>query len=342
MENKELYLEELGFKNVKKEDKKVFLALGADYGNIGDMGITIAQRELLSTSFPDYKLIEIPMYDAYLYEEDIKKILNDNDICTLIGGGNLGNVYFMWEERRRFIINLFKNNKIISFPQSINFEENEEGKKEFQNTINIYASHNNLTILSREQKSYNIMKNNFKNPVYLTPDVVFYLKEVLDKKVKNNKRENITLCFRDDGEKVIDEKSVQNLKNLLSKQVTNSVISMDTHIGNVSNIYPLKREVIFKDCLNKFYNSKVVITDRLHGLIFSIITNTPCIVFDNSNKKISSTYNTWLKDLPLIKLMDEYNEKEILKYIEDFSKINNPQIPLKNNISFDEIFKILK
>ena len=44
-----------------------------------------------------------------------------------------------------------------------------------------------------------------------------------------------------------------------------------------------------------FSSSKIVITDRLHGLIFSKITSTPCIAIDNSNNKIRETYNAWLK-----------------------------------------------
>ena len=31
-------------------------------------------------------------------------------------------------------------------------------------------------------------------------------------------------------------------------------------------------------------------TDRLHGMIFSVITGTPCIVFDNFNSKIKNAY----------------------------------------------------
>ena len=92
MENKELELEYLGFKNVKKEDKKIFIALGADYGNVGDMGITIAQKKLIEDAFPDRKIVEIPMRNAYEYENDVKNILNEDDICTIIGGGNLGNI----------------------------------------------------------------------------------------------------------------------------------------------------------------------------------------------------------------------------------------------------------
>ena len=175
MENKNL--NELGFTNVKKEDKKVFVALSADYGNIGDIGITIAQIKILQDIFPNRKIIELPMFGLYDYENDINTILNDDDICTIIGGGNFGNTYIEAEERRRFIIQTFKNNKIVAFPQSISFFNDINGQKELKKSIDIYGSHNNLTILAREEKSYNIIKSNFKNDIHLVPDIVFYLKE---------------------------------------------------------------------------------------------------------------------------------------------------------------------
>ena len=42
----------------------------------------------------------------------------------------------------------------------------------------------------------------------------------------------------------------------------------------------------FKD----FQKSELVITDRLHGMIFCYITKTPCIVMPNNNHKILMTY----------------------------------------------------
>lgn len=338
MENKDL--EYFGFKNTKKEDKKVFVALSADYGNIGDMGITIAQLKILKDIFPERKIIEIPMYSTYECEKEIKKILNNDDICTIIGGGNFGNIYLVCEERRRFIIELFKNNKIITFPQSICFLNTKEGQVELQKSIDIYKAHKDLTILTREQTSYDITKSNFKNSVELVPDIVFYLKDKLNY-AQPNIRKNISICFRNDKEKSIDSDTAENLSKLFSLNNLGDTKLISTHIGDVA-VHPNKRTEIFEDCLNNFINSKVVITDRLHGLIFSIITNTPCIAFDNTNKKISSTYNTWLKNIPLIKFMENYDEKLVLKYVKEFSNIKNPKIELSKNINFNKIFELLQ
>lgn len=318
MKKKELNLEALGFTNTTKNDKKVFIALTADYRNIGDIAITIAQRKLLSEVFPDRKIVEIPMTNAFDYEEYIKNILNDDDILTLIGGGNLGNIYLTFEERRRFIIQLFKNNKAISFPQSIDFLSTPEGLEEFKKSINIYSQNNNLTILAREEKSFEIMKNNFKNDVKLVPDIVFFLQNKINTN-KNLARKNITLCLRNDREKLTSENFSKDLEILLKENNYENISIIDTIIENPC-ISAEEQILALENFFNKhYYTSKVIITDRLHGMIFSIITNTPCIAFDNTNKKISSTYNTWLKKYPLVKFFNNYDENSILDCIEDFS-----------------------
>ena len=54
-----------------------------------------------------------------------------------------------------------------------------------------------------------------------------------------------------------------------------------------------RKKVIYKK-LKKFAKSKIVITDRLHGMIFAYLTQTPCIVFSNYNHKVKGVYD-WLK-----------------------------------------------
>lgn len=340
MEEKDLKLEEYGFAKVNKSDKKVFIALSANYGNIGDIAITIAQENMIKQLFPDRKIVEIPMNDAFHYEDEIKKILNDDDILTIIGGGNLGNTYLWFEERRRFIIKLFKNNKSISFPQSISFEDDEVGRTEFETSIEDYAQNQNLMIFAREMKSYDIMKANFKNKVYLVPDIALFLKDKILEE-HNVIREKITLCLRNDVEKTTSENITQDLMKLLKLNNFNNIFITDTHLGH-DLVKISEREKIFKELLQEFKNSKVVITDRLHGMIFCIITNTPCIALDNSNRKISATYHTWLKDIPIVKFLEDYDEEKILEYVKELSSIENPKIDFNFDKHFEELVNALK
>ena len=53
--------------NIKKTDKKIFIAMYANYGNIGDVAITIAQEAILKDLFPDRKIVKIPMFNLLDY-----------------------------------------------------------------------------------------------------------------------------------------------------------------------------------------------------------------------------------------------------------------------------------
>ena len=59
--------------------------------------------------------------------------------------------------------------------------------------------------------------------------------------------------------------------------------------------------------LTEFASASLVITDRLHGLIFSAITNTPCIAFDNLSGKVHGIYH-WIEDIPTIRLINTFKE----------------------------------
>lgn len=324
-------------KNINKHEQKIFLMLAPDYANVGDIAISIAQEKILQKVHPSSKIIEIPMLSFYKYKDDIKSIINENDIITIIGGGNMGSVYLEGEERRREIIKSFPNNKIISFPQSIDFENTLNGKDEFEKTIKIYAEHKNLTIFAREERSYNIMKQNFKNDVYLVPDTVIYLKDKLNIQ-KNTQRKHITLCLREDREKITSNTISKDITNLLKNNNHTNIKTIDTYLGKIEFEQSDKIN-IFENLLKKFTESQIIITDRLHGMIFALITHTPCIALDNSNKKVSSTYNTWLKECNYIKFLDKFDKNDFLKNVEELLNLKEIKFDFCTDQKFEFLFK---
>lgn len=56
------------------------------------------------------------------------------------------------------------------------------------------------------------------------------------------------------------------------------------------------RKCAVQSKLEEFAKYKMIITDRLHGMIFSILSNTPCLALDNSNHKVSGVYSI-IKDI---------------------------------------------
>ena len=305
------------FNNLKHK-KKIFYMLTPQHGNLGDQAIAYASLKYLSDEFKEYEIIEIPFNDTYRYTKAIKHCINKDDLIFLHGGGNMGNHYIWEEEGRRHVINNFKENKIISFTQTIYFSDDENGKLEFEKTKEIYNSHNDLHIIAREDKSYKIMKENFKNVnIIKCPDIVFYLNDKLNKSEVN--RLKITTCLRKDKETYVDLSEKSNFINELKSNYDNILVT-DTIINE--NVYIRTREEALINIWNEFYNSKVVITDRLHGMIFCAITKTPGIVTRSLDHKVLESYK-WIKDLNYIKVVENLSFQEIQPIIDEFMDMDN-------------------
>lgn len=69
-------------------------------------------------------------YGGFFHEiRALKGLLTGKDLLILTGGGNLGNQYPDDERIRRKTIETFPKNKIVLFPQTFFFTQDEDGKK---------------------------------------------------------------------------------------------------------------------------------------------------------------------------------------------------------------------
>ncbi len=282
------------------------------HANIGDLAIAYAEEKMIKELFPNKKLYIMQEEKLDICAKRVKKYIKDEDIILLHGGGNIGDTYVTPEKGRREIILTYPNNKIIIFPQTAYFENQEE----LNISKKIYNSHNNLIIMAREKKSYNFMKKHFYNAkVYLTPDIVMSLKETSYKK-----RNGVLLMFRRDKEKTLKNETFDYILDYIKEHFDSYKIS-DMNIGTkpVNNISEKKRKEILGNKFKELQSARLVITDRLHGMIFSAITETPCIVFDSLTHKIVESYD-WLEDLGYIQICDNINNLEnCIKKVTTFS-----------------------
>ncbi len=206
---------------------------------------------------------------------------------------------------------MFPNNTIIIFPQTIYFSDDEEGRKVLDESIKIYNSHKNLYICCRETYTYNLIKDKFQScNVMLVPDMVLYLDNI-----KNNEQRSETLfCIRNDKEKM--QYNLDNVKQSILNNGIDKIDYTDTVIPKII-ISNSSRKKIFENKLKQFSNYKLVVTDRLHGMIFALLSNTPCLVFENKSYKVRGVYN-WIKDVNYIKLCNsEKMEEQIAELLNE-------------------------
>ncbi len=329
--------DEFSFKVPDPKKRRIFIFLAADYGNLGDVAITFAQHKFLSNICTDSIVTEIPIKFSIQGVAFVKKVIKKGDIVTTVGGGNMGDLYPSIEHYRRMVISHFKNNQIISFPQTIDFNtSNSKGKAALNKSVKVYSRHPNLTLIAREHKSYEFFKQHFvKNIILLTPDIVLSLNQSKPK----YSRKGALICLRDDKEKKLTKNQEKSLEELLVEKFK-KVNFRDTHVGGFG--LPLKNRVgKLKLIWDDFRKAELVITDRLHGMIFCYITATPALVFLNNNHKIKSSY-FWIKTAPHIKLIENFSIDNIEKSMEDIIGVD-ANIDDSNLISkYDAIVNIIK
>lgn len=314
----------------KKNKKRIFLLDAATYKNLGDQAISYAISRYIIDNFKEYEYIEISEKEFlrnFLY---LKKNINKDDIICMNGGGNMGNLYPKYEAIRRKVIRNFKNNRIIIFPQTIDYEKDKYGVREQQRSVKIYNSNSNLIICAREKKSYNLMKEIYNN-VILISDIVFYLygKITIEEPIKYKNK--IGICLRKDKESIFTDEERKKIENQLKN--SNEIIYLST-MSNSSYIDKKNREIILKEKLAEFKKCDFIVTDRLHGMIFSILCDVPCIVFDNSNKKVSGVLEMINKYSPNVIKLNKENRKELS------DKLFKNMQPIKSDIN--KIFNDLK
>lgn len=325
------------FKKYDNGKLNIVVALAADYGNLGDVAITHAQTKFLKKEFPKANVIDFPISQTFIQMKSLKSIIKKEDIITIVGGGNTSDMYDDIEYSRQFIIKNFPENKIVSFPQTIDFSNTAFGRQSLKRAINVYSKHKNLYLSAREEKSYKQFEKAFpEKKVIFVPDIVLSL----DESSSQSKREGLTFILRDDGEKNISRIFQKELIEGVSAH--NSIRISDTHIDK-TNLSVKERENELAIMWELFRNSEIVITDRLHGMIFAAITNTPCIAMDNSNKKVSGVRDTWLRDIPTIKVVENENIEEILQLIGDIKKKSHDKASnLVGEKEFDSLLELLK
>lgn len=320
--------------NIKqnKNKKRVIVALAADYGNLGDVAITYAQKKFLETVFPNREIVLFPISKTFSQMKTLKKIVCKDDIITIVGGGNMGNLYQDIEFCRQFVIRNFKSNKIVLFPQTIDYEDNDNGYKMLHNATKLYGKHKNLSIFVREEITYKKYKDIFKNPLYLVPDIVMGFKP----EIKNNtSRKGAILCLRNDKERAISKENQKTIETIISS--TYSTKYDDTQIKYAPrDLKELKHKLY--ELLERISSSEIVVTDRLHGMIFCYITDTPCIVLSGSNHKIRGCYE-WIKNVPFIRLIDVNNLNDLSKIIVDVCNSTNGNL---KKISYSNSYKKLE
>ena len=300
------------------EKKRIFIFLSADYGNIGDLAISKAQENFLKDNLKDYEVFPVPISKTRIWLGSIKKQVTSADIITIIGGGNMGSLYPDIEDLRQLVIQSFPYNKIVCFPQTLDWEESQSSHKALKKLVKIYASHPDIHVFARELITYKKLEDVFNSQknvkVGFVPDIVMSTSAKQLGVLNSSKPTGILTCLRNDKECALKAKHYAILDSAIGDTGL-TLTKTDTHAGG-SGLSKAECDKLLSNKIQQFAEAQLVITDRLHGMILCILSGTPCLVLPNSNHKIRQTYLNWLKDHPRVIFVEIENFTQVPKYID--------------------------
>jgi len=311
----------------ESEQSRCYFLDAASYNNLGDQAIALAMTYFLSDIFGEERLVVVNENDLIRQFRSIKAEIKPNDVIALSGGGNMGDKYPRYEAIRRKIIKAFPDNNIVLFPQTVDYTHDRYGRREFNRAKSTYSKHKKLVICAREKRSFEIMKE-IRKDALLVPDIVFYLKGKIDQNGYKVNYNTIGLCLRDDLESNI--KDVDGIRSNIDSS-GRKVVMMSTISRFTSSE---KRQAIVESKIKEFGECEIIITDRLHGVIFSYISGSTCIALDNINHKVFEVIDYCLKDSNMVKKCSNIDELNKL--------INNQKSEIDNcNIQYDNLVRAI-
>lgn len=268
--------------NSQSGARRVFMLDMPEYVNMGDQAIALAMRAFVEKYLPECEIFEIEEDLFPKYIRWLKKNVNEEDIICLTGGGNMGTMYQRYEAIRRIVVRMFCNNRIFVFPQTVTDKADSlYSRKEWKRAKRVYEKAVNLTIMAREQASYDFLKSRLSCDILAVPDIALFLNNSFP--INENRTDTVGICLREDNESVLTSEDKERIKSSFPK-----VEEFDTVLSEHKRINSENRRETVERMLQMFVKYRLVVTDRLHGLIFSYLTNTPCIIQPSKTGKVES------------------------------------------------------
>lgn len=285
-------------KKFKYDQAKKIILIGTPlHGNLGDHAIAEEEMQFLRDYFPDYELYEFSMQLYNTHRKLLEEEITNQDVIIISGGGWMGNLWLHNEIVIRNIVSSFPDNLIVIFPQTVFYTQDEDGQQELLKTKTIFAGHKRLFIFFRDQQSVDFAEQNYvlKGDSHISyyPDIVLYASRTYYHPPQRERQNKINVCLRKDIEGVLPNR--ESLLNRLKASYT---------VEEITTVVPKRissedrREELNK-LWNEFASAKLTVTDRLHGMLFSVLTDTPCIAFDNKTNKVFGVYK-WIEDQGLV------------------------------------------
>ncbi|WP_175412900.1 polysaccharide pyruvyl transferase family protein [Clostridium sp. AWRP] len=307
------------------------------HSNMGDLAQYVCIKDWLVSNYPEYTIAEISADTIVNAEQKFIDLLknkkSNGDLIFFQSGYCTQDLGGFHDYVHQLVIRNFPSIPIIMLPQTILYKNRENAEA----VSNNYRQHKKILLLCRDYVSYSVGEKMFENnKLLLYPDIVTSLIGTLPINDKKD-RSGILICCRNDSEKYYDENTIKMLSKKLGK-IDDVTISDTTVACDFSKLKSHIKERV-QQMINDFGRYRVVITDRYHGTIFSLIAGTPVIVIKSNDHKVITGVD-WFKgiyDQTVCYVDNIYNVYEKVTYI-----YNNYDYVQLNSVFRDTYYANLK
>lgn len=278
------------FKKFERKGKVIFYVGIPAHSNLGDLAQGVCIRRWLKKNYPDRQVIEVEtnalVNTPFSLLNKLAELYKPGDMIVYQSGYTTTDLGGFADEMHRAVMNILPDAYMLMLPQTIFFKKEENKER----TAKCYNSMKHMLFLARDRMSFEMAKLMFPDiPVLQFPDIVTTL---IGNYSFNYSREGIMFCCRDDSEKYYRDEEIDKLISKCAKLC--KVAKTDTtKEGKTVNIVKHAESLIF-DEIDLYAHYKLLITDRYHGTILSLVAGTPVVIIKTTDHKVV-TGAEWFK-----------------------------------------------
>lgn len=262
-----------------------------EHNNLGDIAQTYCILKWIEENYLYHNILKIRTKAAFDNKliNFIKETWKEGDLIICQSGycTRYKNLDHLMHKK---LAGVFYDKPIVILPQTVNLNN----ARDVQHTKNVFDKCSKLFFIARDMISFERAKEFVKDrQLGYFPDIVTSLIGRIDIK-KNIDRQGVLICVRNDSEKYYTDEEISALKESMMEKLeyvdirdTNSIYSVEYTYSHL--------DTVIKEMIYDFSKYRVIITDRYHGTIFSLIANTPVIVIKTNDHKVTSGVD-WFKD----------------------------------------------
>ncbi len=249
--------------------------------------------------------------------------LRKGGVIICHGGGNFGDLYPVHQRFRERVISECPDHQVVLMPQTIHFKD----PGSLQRAKQVLEGHSNLTILARDQRSFEIASSAFRAPSWLCPDIAFALGPIRRPTLPSREivwalRSDVEVLreplpsLEEDAEQVqwLDPSytRLDRINRFLHRRMaehSRDLKDLSVPFGWVCEL--LARRRVAHGC-RMLSRGQVVVTDFMHGHILSVLLGVAHVLLDNSYGKSRRLYQTWTAGCELARWADSPAEALVI------------------------------